>query len=674
MNSELPAESGIPDDTGYEECIVPSDMNLLSDDDFREIVNEIPPGVSFTFIADSCHSGGLIDHEKQQIGNTPHAAGPSLLSGGRPEGRPTRPEGGPTRPTRPEAGMGGGDGGLVGMVAQGLEAYPGGQQGGRNGGLMGVVAEGLESEFGQRSLPVDQGNKGFVPPELEQASGRGGFTERGFAGNEKGAHAYPETSDYPSEGAYHRPEGTRRDYMQTSYGRHGSPEGAYGKPELGRHPEIFDYPSEGAYYRPEGIRRDYMESSYGVHGPPQGAYGEPELGRHPEAVYGMPDGGRQRHPEDARYGYPGETYGGPEDGRYGHPEGAYGRPQEQRPISGPYERPEEGIYSYPGGSHGRLEEGAMYNRYEERPHEEHKHHRSPERTYGNHYGDEEGRRYTREEYERPEFDKRREQERREGYYGGDAAYDSRPPYPPRPRPGGVPESDSSYSQTGHIGRHHAPVVNKSLDIGTLTQILSQRTQHDVKVGNIRTTLYNMFGEDASPMVKVFVNVVVAQLQGRAGGGDSGATGGGGGGHGGLVGKIGSLAAQFLKIKLHDQGSDHVQPAVGAGGYGRGHAAPIQAAFAGYKPPRYGRRGDVGILISACESDEASADASPTSNPKHAYGALSNAIQTIVGESQGPLTNRQLVFDARRLLAQQGYKQHPCLFSSDQNADAPFICQ
>jgi hypothetical protein len=55
-------------------------------------------------------------------------------------------------------------------------------------------------------------------------------------------------------------------------------------------------------------------------------------------------------------------------------------------------------------------------------------------------------------------------------------------------------------------------VNKSLDIETLTQILSQRTQHDVKVGNIRTTLYNMFGEDASPMVKVFVNVVLEQLQ------------------------------------------------------------------------------------------------------------------------------------------------------------------
>jgi hypothetical protein len=55
-------------------------------------------------------------------------------------------------------------------------------------------------------------------------------------------------------------------------------------------------------------------------------------------------------------------------------------------------------------------------------------------------------------------------------------------------------------------------VNKSLDIGTLTQILSQRTQHEVKVGNIRTTLYNMFGEDASPMVKVFVNVVLEQLK------------------------------------------------------------------------------------------------------------------------------------------------------------------
>ena len=35
------------------------------------IVNTVPLGTSFTMVSDSCHSGGLIDKEKEQIG--PHA-------------------------------------------------------------------------------------------------------------------------------------------------------------------------------------------------------------------------------------------------------------------------------------------------------------------------------------------------------------------------------------------------------------------------------------------------------------------------------------------------------------------------------------------------------------------------------------------------------------------------
>eukprot|EP00249_Psilotum_nudum_P013609 c24423_g1_i1 orf=983-1753(-) len=68
--TRLPAESGSLDDTGYDECIVPCDMNLMTDDDFREIVDRVPKGASLTIVSDSCHSGGLIDHAKEQIGES----------------------------------------------------------------------------------------------------------------------------------------------------------------------------------------------------------------------------------------------------------------------------------------------------------------------------------------------------------------------------------------------------------------------------------------------------------------------------------------------------------------------------------------------------------------------------------------------------------------------------
>ncbi|CAJ2671895.1 metacaspase-9 [Trifolium pratense] len=51
-----------------EEAIVPCDFNLITDLDFRQLVNRIPKGASLTILSDSCHSGGLIDKEKEQIG------------------------------------------------------------------------------------------------------------------------------------------------------------------------------------------------------------------------------------------------------------------------------------------------------------------------------------------------------------------------------------------------------------------------------------------------------------------------------------------------------------------------------------------------------------------------------------------------------------------------------
>ncbi|KAM7513881.1 hypothetical protein LguiA_003464 [Lonicera macranthoides] len=52
----------------HDEAIVPCDFNLITDMDFRELVNRVPKGATFTVLSDSCHSGGLIDKEKEQIG------------------------------------------------------------------------------------------------------------------------------------------------------------------------------------------------------------------------------------------------------------------------------------------------------------------------------------------------------------------------------------------------------------------------------------------------------------------------------------------------------------------------------------------------------------------------------------------------------------------------------
>lgn len=41
----------------YDEALCPSDMNLILDDDLKEIFRKIPKGVNLTFVADCCHSG-----------------------------------------------------------------------------------------------------------------------------------------------------------------------------------------------------------------------------------------------------------------------------------------------------------------------------------------------------------------------------------------------------------------------------------------------------------------------------------------------------------------------------------------------------------------------------------------------------------------------------------------
>ncbi|XP_042043237.1 metacaspase-4-like [Salvia splendens] len=61
------------------------------------------------------------------------------------------------------------------------------------------------------------------------------------------------------------------------------------------------------------------------------------------------------------------------------------------------------------------------------------------------------------------------------------------------------------------------VKNKSLPISTLIELLQQKTgKEDIGVGKLRPTLFDVFGEDASPKVKKFMNFIFGKIKGGNG--------------------------------------------------------------------------------------------------------------------------------------------------------------
>lgn len=208
-------------------------------------------------------------------------------------------------------------------------------------------------------------------------------------------------------------------------------------------------------------------------------------------------------------------------------------------------------------------------------------------------------------------------------------------------------------QDTYVGDLH--VKNKSLPLSTLIDILKQKTgKDDVDVGNVRPTLFDMFGEDSSPKVKKFMNVLLNKFQGN--------NESGGGGGGGFLGMVGSLTQEFLKQKLEND-EDYAKPAL------QTEVGRKEEAYAGSNKREMPENG---ILISGCQTHETSADATPGGKPDQAYGALSNAIQTIL-ESKSNVSNYKLVTEARRLLKKQGFTQNPGLYCDDNHVEASFVC-
>ncbi|RWW74671.1 hypothetical protein BHE74_00017389 [Ensete ventricosum] len=214
--------------------------------------------------------------------------------------------------------------------------------------------------------------------------------------------------------------------------------------------------------------------------------------------------------------------------------------------------------------------------------------------------------------------------------------------------------DEAGSNANRADGAQSYVKSRSLPLSTLIEILKQKTgKEDIDVGKIRPTLFDVFGEDASPKVKKFMKFLMNKLQhGESGGG------------GGFMGMVGSLAQEFLTHKLEENDEEYVKPASGTEVHSK------QQVYAG---ANWGCLPDNGILISGCQTDQTSADATPPGSPDGAYGALSNAIQTILEEMDGEVSNQQLVLRARRMLAKQGFTQRPGLYCSDHHVAAPFIC-
>ncbi|WZZ69510.1 hypothetical protein YC2023_080880 [Brassica napus] len=201
----------------------------------------------------------------------------------------------------------------------------------------------------------------------------------------------------------------------------------------------------------------------------------------------------------------------------------------------------------------------------------------------------------------------------------------------------------------------ADLGSRSLPLETLIDMLKQETgKDDIEVGKIRTTLFDMFGEDSSPKVQKFMNVILSNLQETTTGQTS---------QGDILESVANLTQEFLEQKINDFIEHKLND-------NEEYVGRKQEVYAGASN---GSIADNGILISGCQTDQTSADASPLGQPELAYGAFTNAVQIILEDSNGKVTYKELVMKARKLLKKQGFTQRPGLYCSDGYVNAPFIC-
>eukprot|EP01018_Ginkgo_biloba_P039150 Gb_08841 [translate_table: standard] len=183
--------------------------------------------------------------------------------------------------------------------------------------------------------------------------------------------------------------------------------------------------------------------------------------------------------------------------------------------------------------------------------------------------------------------------------------------------------------------------NKMLPLNSLLKTLREKTgNEEIEDGEIRVALFHLFGDEASCKFKRHVKSLLENLKSNRETAENG---------GGL---------QLLKKHLNEaqDSSEYAKAAI-----------DVEEGVDMLHP-------DMGILLSGCQSNETSGDASTTGESKVAFGAFTNAIQTVLERHADPITNRDLVLGARKLLGEGGFSQHPCLYCSDQNAQAVYLSE
>jgi hypothetical protein len=191
-----------------------------------------------------------------------------------------------------------------------------------------------------------------------------------------------------------------------------------------------------------------------------------------------------------------------------------------------------------------------------------------------------------------------------------------------------------------VSAHAASIKSRSLPLSAFIKMLRETTgDDDVGVGTIRTTLFRHFGDDASPKIKKFVQVMAGnklRQDGKLEGDEAG--------------QVDTLNRALEQEEVHGDGS----------------VKEVYAGTTASAPPLPLN----GVLISGCQTDQTSGDA--TTAEGVSYGLLSNAVQTVLARKHdGTVTNRELVLKARELLSRQGVTtQQPGLYCSDEHASLP----
>ncbi|KAH7515017.1 hypothetical protein FEM48_Zijuj11G0151600 [Ziziphus jujuba var. spinosa] len=220
---------------------------------------------------------------------------------------------------------------------------------------------------------------------------------------------------------------------------------------------------------------------------------------------------------------------------------------------------------------------------------------------------------------------------------------------------------------------HGHVKNRALPLPALIAILNEKTgkdENEVDVGNLRLTLFKIFGNEVSPKVKKSMNKnkhknkaqINAKVKGENGGSKGYSS----------QGMVGSKAQVFLKLQRKLERAEYArkvalteQTVANIGNQKAYNNGAISSSKRGL--PRGG------ILINGCQTDQISGDVIPSGKDAVPHGAFSNAILTIIIDSDGhDITNSELVLKARKLLKTNGFAQQPGLYCNDDDVNASFL--